>query len=60
MTDPSPPLRDDTGRTSKAAGHDAALAAWLNRSLSRQYDAVLAESLPPTIAALARKISAEH
>ena len=38
----------------------AALSVWLRRSLSRQYDAVLAEDLPPAMIALARTISGEH
>ena len=43
-----------------AGGDDAPVAAWLRRALSCQYDAVLAEDLPPAMIALARTISGEH
>lgn len=57
-------LRDENGRTLPPpranAANDAPVAAWLRRSLSRQYDAVLAEELPPAMIALARAVSGEH
>ena len=60
MKEASLPFREEIARTAQRAGNDAVLMAWLHRSLSRQYDAVLDEDLPPVIAAVARKYSDGH
>ena len=60
MNDASSPPRDIAARNTQRAGDDPALLAWLHRSLSRQYDAVLDEDLPPAIAAVVGRRPGDH
>ncbi len=57
-------VRDNySGRAATACPPDSggeAVAGWLHRSLSRQYDAVLAEELPLAMVALVEGAPGEH
>ena len=60
MNDASSPFRENAVRDAQRAGNDPALLTWLHRSLSRQYDAVLDEDLPPSIAAVVECGPGDH
>ena len=60
MNDASSPFRENAARDAQRAGNDSALLAWLHRSLTRQYDGVLDEDLPPVIAAAAKCRPGDH
>ena len=60
MNDLSSSFRENAVRDAQRVGNDPALLAWLHRSLSRQYDGVLDEDLPPAIAAVVGRRPGEH